>query len=173
MNIARFVGFICGVGVVLLLIWALSRRFNNNGSRKTEYDERQQAIRGVGYKYGFYAFVIYMCLLIAIDSLETELPVTNTVIYFTGFVLAGMVLSGYCILHDAYWGMNNNITVITRFLIGIGIVNLIVGIVEMCQGTMIIDGVLQNTFINLEAGILIAFIGIMLLIKGKRDREDM
>ena len=27
--------------------------------------------------------------------------------------------------------------------------------------------------INLEAGILIAFIGIMLLIKGKRDREDM
>lgn len=68
---------------------------------------------------------------------------------------------------------HNNITVITRFLIGIGIVNLIVGIVEMCQGTMIIDGVLQNTFINLEAGILIAFIGIMLLIKGKRDREDM
>ena len=43
----------------------------------------------------------------------------------------------------------------------------------MARGHMVVDGILQNSFINIEAGILIAGIGIFLLIKKRRDMRDM
>ena len=172
MNIAQFVGFICGVGAAVLLIWALTRRFNTDGKRKTEYDERQKAARGVGYMYAFYVLVGWMAVMMAIDMLEAKLPVTNTVLYFTGIMISGLVLAWYCIMHDAYWGMNSNVGYYTRFLIAIGALNLIFGFLEIARGHMVVDGVLQNNFINFEAGILIAGIGVFLLIKNSRDKRE-
>lgn len=172
MNIAQFTGFICGVGVAVLLIWAATRRLNTDGNAKTEYDERQKAVRGVGYRYGYWTLAVWICVLIAIDLLEVKLPVTHTVLYFTGIVISGLVLSWYCIMHDAYWGMNSNVKYYTRFLIAIGGLNLIFGILEIARGHMVVDGVLQNNFINFEAGILIAGIGVFLLIKSRRDRRE-
>ena len=105
--------------------------------------------------------------------LDATLPVTGTVIYFTGIVISGLVLAWYCIMHDAYWGMNSNVSYYIRFLIAIGAINLIAGFYEMARGHMVVDGILQNSFINIEAGILIAGIGIFLLIKKRRDMRDM
>ena len=172
MNIAQLAGFICGVGVAALLVWAATRRLNTDGRSRTEYDERQKAARGVGYMYGFWALAGWMGVLMALDLMEAKLPVTNTVLYFTGVVIAGLVLAWYCIMHDAYWGMSSNVNVYTRFLIAIGALNLIFGILEITRGHMVVDGVLQNNFINFEAGILIAGIGIFLLIKSRRDRRE-
>ena len=150
MNIERFIGFICGVGVAVLLIWALTRRMNTDGSRKTEYDERQKAVRGVGYRYGYYTLMALVFILIGLDMLEVRLPMTNTVLYFTAAIISGMVLASYCIMHDAYWGINNNVRFYTRFFIGIGAINLIYGILEIVRGDMVVDGVLQNTFNRLS-----------------------
>lgn len=169
MDISRFAGFICGIAVAALLIWALTRRFNTDGKSKTEYDERQKAARGVGYMYGFYILAGWVVVLMALDMLELKLPVTGTVLYFTGLVVSGLVLAGYCIMHDAYWGMNSNVGYYTKFFIAIGALNLIFGFLEMAKGNMVIDGVLQNNFINFEAGILIAGIGVLLLIKKHKD----
>lgn len=171
MNTAGMIGFICAFIVAFLLLWAFRRRMFNDGSIRTEYDERQQTARGVGYKYAYYTFSIYICLLIMADAADISLPVTDCVLYFTGIVLSGMVLSGYCILKDAYWGLNNNSVASNRIIAGIGIANLILGFIEISRGTMIVDGILQNSFINFEAGILIAFIGIVLLIKNRHDKE--
>lgn len=172
MSIERILGFICGAGVVVLLFWAISRRFTTDGSRKTKYDERQQLTRGKGFRYALYTIFIYLAVMIVIDCMGFKLPFSNTLIYFTGVILSGLVLAGYCIMHDAYWGLNNNINYFIRFFIGIGLVNLIFGFIELKKGTMIIDGILQNSFINFEAGILIAGIGIMLLIKKSRDKKE-
>ena len=172
MNISRFIGFVCGVGVGVLLIWALMRRLNTDGKRKTEYDERQKAARGVGYMYAFYVLTGWLVVMMAFDLLEAKLPATNTVMYFTGFMISGLVLAWYCIMHDAYWGMNSNVNYYTRFLIAIGALNLIFGFIEIARGHMVVDGVLQNNFINFEAGILIAGIGVFLLIKNRRDKAE-
>lgn len=172
MNVAKILGFIVGICVVALLLWAMSRRLNTDGSTKTEYDERQKAARGVGYMYGFYTLMAYFAILIAVDCMEVTLPVSNTIIYFTGIVVSGLVLTWYCIMHDAYWGMNNNVSFYTRFLLGVGGINLVYAIIEMVNGKMIVDGILQNTFINFECGILIAGIGIMLFIKSRKDRKE-
>ena len=73
MNIERLLGFICGVGVSVLLIWALMRRFNTDGRRKTEYDERQKVTRGIGYMYAFYVLAGWTVILIAVDMLEAAI----------------------------------------------------------------------------------------------------
>lgn len=167
MNIYGFLGFVCGVAVSVLLVWALLRRFNTDGKTKTEYDERQKVTRGIGFMYAFYVLAAWVVVLIAIDMMEVTLPVTDTVLYFTGIVVSGLVLSWYCIMHDAYWGMNSNATFYTRLFIVIGAINLIIAITE--RGNMVVDGVLQNTFIDFEAGIFIGAIGVLLLIKKHRD----
>ena len=173
MNIERLLGFICGVGAAMLLVWALTRRLNTDGRRKTEYDERQKVTRGIGYMYAFYVLAGWTVILIAVDMLEAALPATGTVICFTGIVISGLVLAWYCIMHDAYWGMNSNVSYYIRFFIAIGAINFIAGFYEMARGHMVVDGILQNSFINIEAGILIAGIGIFLLIKKRRDMRDM
>lgn len=173
MNIAKLLGFVAGVGLAALLcILVIRRRAITDGSKKTEYDERQKITRGEGYKYGYYTLVIYLCLILMIDMAELKLPCSMTVVAFTGFCISGLVLAGYTIMHDAYWGVNNNASYITRVLLGLGCINLVYGIVEICKGEMIVDGILQDDVINLEAGILIFGIGIMLLIRKNRDEHD-
>ncbi len=169
MNITGLLGFICGIAVAVLLVWALMRRFNTDGRSKTEYDERQKATRGVGFMYAFYVLASWLVIMIALDIAGVKVPVSNTIIYFTGIVVSGLVLAWYCIMHDAYWGMNNNVAFYTRLIIAVGAINLISGITDMVRGNMVVDGVLQNGFINFEAGILILAIGVFLLIKKHRD----
>ncbi len=173
MNIAKLIGFLVGIGLaVLLCMVVIRRRAITDGSNKTEYDERQKIARGEGYKYGYYTLVIYLCLILMIDMAELKLPCSMTVMAFTGFCISGLVLAGYTIMHDAYWGVNNNAGYITRVLIALGGINLIYGIVEICRGKMLVDGMLQDNVINLEAGILIFGIGIMLLIRKNRDEHE-
>lgn len=173
MNIAKLIGFLAGVGLALLLCTvAIRRRGITDGSKKTEYDERQKIARGEGYKYGYYTLVIYLCLILMIDMAELKLPCSMTVVAFTGFCISGLVLSGYAIMHDAYWGVNNNAAFIIRVLIALGAINLIYGIVEICKGNMVVNGILQDNVINLEAGILILGIGIMLLIAKNREAHE-
>ncbi|MCQ2567863.1 MAG: hypothetical protein MJ127_05645 [Mogibacterium sp.] len=172
MNTEKVIGFICGVGVALLLVWAVLKRSNTDGSTHTEYDERQKVIRGIGFKYGFYTLITYLFLLMLAEIAELKLPVSTSVIYFTGIVISGLVLSGYTIMHDAYWGLNNNIQFYTRFLMSIGVLNLIFGFAEMFRHQMIVGGILQDNFINFEAGILLAGIGVMLLIRSRQNRRE-
>ena len=164
--------FLASTYAILRSADTFTRRLNTDGKTRTEYDEHQKAARGVGYMYAFYVLAGWMAVMMAIDMLEAKLPVTNTVLYFTGFMISGLVLAWYCIMHDAYWGMNSNVGYYTKFFIAIGALNLIFGFLEIARGHMVVDGVLQNNFINFEAGILIAGIGVFLLIKNRRDKAE-
>lgn len=173
MNIAKLVGFIAGVAVSLLLIVVfMKRRGYTDGSNKTEYDERQLIARGRGFMLAYYTLLIYLAVIIMIDMLDVTIPCSMTVLVFTGFVISGLVLSFYTIMNDAYWGINNNVSLITRAIIAIGIINFVFGIVDMCKGKMVVEGILQDGFINFEAGVLILAIGIMLLIKKRKDKQE-
>ena len=59
MEASKLIGFFVGIGVAVLLIWAMFKRFNTDGRTKTEYDERQKTIRGIGYTYGYYTLMAY------------------------------------------------------------------------------------------------------------------
>lgn len=172
MNTASLLGFVFGIVVACLVVWLVMRKFNTDGKTRTEYDERQKATRGVAYKYGFYSFVAYMIVLIFLDCIGVTIPAPDSVKCFTGIAIGVMVLCWYCIMHDAYWGLNNNVNLYVKFIIAASAINLIFGIIEIARGNMMVGGVLQNSFINLEAGILLALVGIVLIVKNIRDRKE-
>ena len=53
MNESMVLGILCGLligGIVVVIILKLTKE---DGSVKCKYDERQQLVRGIGFKYGF------------------------------------------------------------------------------------------------------------------------
>ena len=79
MNAQGF-GFIVGLIVGLILVVILFKYANTDKKVKTEYDERQEKVRGKAYMYAFYTALIVEALLsmASICGIET-LPVFLTI----------------------------------------------------------------------------------------------
>lgn len=165
------IGVIVGIFVGLFLVAVIYKIANKNGKIKTEYDERQEVIRGVGYKYAFWAYTAIMGILVVGDMLfQIDLPIY--IIAFASLLIAGLVLSLYCIAKDAYWGMNNNKKrYITVFIIA-GVINFASAIVAIINNEMIIDGVIQTPAINLLCGIMLAVIGVAIAVADIKDEKE-
>ena len=88
-NIARFTGVLCGFAVGIVLVIIIAKICNRNRKMKTEYDERQNIVRGNGYKYGFYAMMIYAALLVVLGVAEIDLPAESCVTAFSIILSAG------------------------------------------------------------------------------------
>ncbi|MEE3393899.1 MAG: hypothetical protein VZR23_09585 [Lachnospiraceae bacterium] len=169
------IGFMSGfLGVLLLLVvvMLLKRKRESDAA----YDERQAAIRGRGYKYayvtaGLLTFVYAICFEgIAKRFIEPGLVLVAI------FFLSGLVLSGYCIFKDAYWGYKQH-----------GHKSMIVcwgalDVLFLAQAiSKIIDGkVIENGRISFDGGlpfVLAAFFLVFLCMQGlkliidKRDAE--
>ena len=90
------IGFAMGVIVGLILVVLLFKYANRDGKVKTEYDERQKAVRGKAYRYAFYAVMIYEALVCWL-SMGIELPAEQSVIHFFGIFVGITVQACYCI----------------------------------------------------------------------------
>ena len=59
MNVFKSAGFVIGIVIGLIACVVLFKISNTNHKSKTEYDERQQVIRGKAYRYAFYVLAVY------------------------------------------------------------------------------------------------------------------
>jgi len=169
---AKGIGAITGFVIGLLLCVVIFMVCNKNGKMKSEYDERQNVIRGKGYKYGFYTAMFYFAFMAIWPLTEIELPLSITVEAFVGIVLSVLVMSVYSIWNDAYWAINNNVERYTIMFIVITIFNLFVGGMSIAKGHMFKDGKLQDPFINLLCGIMFLIIAVVLIVKKYTKKED-
>lgn len=93
-----------------------------------EYDERQEQIRGIAYRRGFYTFILatfVSSLMKEVWAMEWASPLTEVTIFM---LLAIVIVNGTCIFQDAYFApatKRKNILFVTAF---IGGMNLVVGI---------------------------------------------
>ena len=173
---ARGIGAITGFVIGLLICIVIFKVCNRNGKMKSEYDERQEAIRGRGYKYGFYTGLLYMAFLTLWPLTDIELPISDTVRAFVGIMLSASVMCVYSIWNDAYWGINNNITrYIVVFILATAI-NILVAGRAISVGIMIEDGIVQAPAINLLCSIMFLIIAGVLFAKkyiiNKEDSDD-
>ena len=169
---ARGLGAITGAIIGLILCIVIFKICNKNNKVKSEYDERQEAIRGRGFKYGFYTALAYFAILTLLPITELNMKVDNSVLGFCGILISVLVLAVYTIWNDAYWGINNNRM---RYLIVFAlatVINIAVGIGACVTGNMIQDGVVQAPAINLLCGVLFLVIAITLVIKMVAKREE-
>ena len=173
MNEAMALGFICGIVAVVVLFRFLARKLQNDGSPKTEYDERQLIERGKGYRCAFFAYVIFNCVFFIADLIFDIQALSIAIILICGILVASAVHVIYCIIHEAYWGLNNNVKSYLIILIVAGGLNLVIGIMNGVQGNCFTDGVLALSSINLIVAVFIFVILAAMLVKWIGDKREV
>ena len=159
-NIYKSAGLTIGIVVGLILAFALISISNNNRKIKTEYDERQLRVRGDAYRYAFYTVIYCEVILFILAFGEISLPVPAYVLHFAGIIIGCLVLSGYCIWKDAYWGLNNNRKRYGIILVVAGILNAI-----PLYGALSHSDDSAFPYVNLLTCAMLLIVGIELLLK--------
>lgn len=96
--------FLSGFLVALFLLALVMLRKKRNGS--AVYDERQEAIRGRGYKYAYVVSnLLILIYALGFDGCLDQI-ISPSLILVAILMIGGLVLAGYCIFRDAYWGFN-------------------------------------------------------------------
>ncbi len=108
MNAIVSVGMAIGLMVGLVIAVILLKIANKDHKVKTQYDERQELIKGKGYKYSFYTMIFLEVVVMLLEMSGISLPLENYLLH-TGAVLVGcLVLCIHSIWNGVYWGLNNN-----------------------------------------------------------------
>lgn len=173
MNIAYIIGVIVGVAVGLVLTFLLIRYSRTDKKIKPKYDERQELIRGRGFKYAFYTSLVYFGLLTLTIFCLTEI-VQPGVLTFLGVCLSVLVYAGYCVWHEAYFALNENPKrVMIAFSVS-GLFNVVIGLSNLHDVTSLQSADATPGLINLTCAVLVLGIFLILLAKhiANRRRED-
>ena len=166
-NMFASIGLAVGIIVGLIICVLLAKFGNKDGAVKSKYDERQEAVRGKAYRYAFYSVMIYEALMLVLEIGQITLPLPSYILHFAGIIVGCIVLAGYCIWKDVYWGLNNNrkryavIFLICAALNAIPVVPMITGKTSLDSG-----------WLNVIVLIMMAVIGIELIIKEIMDRRE-
>jgi quinol-cytochrome oxidoreductase complex cytochrome b subunit len=91
--------------IIFALVWKFSKR-----SMKGTFDERQELVRGRGYKYACFTMLGLLVLNLLIESLDAfeTLPVTRSLAIFIMILAGVMVYALYCIKNDSYFGVGTD-----------------------------------------------------------------
>lgn len=123
------VALVVGAGIVvgLLICVALFIFANKDHKVKTEYDERQKAIMGKSYTYGFWAVVITEVILMCLRlDPRNSFSIVPAYIFHAVPIYFGLtVVSVYQIWKRCFFGLNNNRGRYIGILIVVGIINTV------------------------------------------------
>ena len=167
-----FVGVFVGIIISVIFVKA----YNTDNKFKTDYDERQEAIRGRGYKYAAYTAWALLGLLCCFKIAKIDLHMDDAMIAFSILVISLLVQTVHAVMNDAYFGSNNNRRKYLIFFVVIGAINIAAAVSRYVAGEMIVDGTLTWRGINGLCGLMFVVLGIALGIKNfiskKEDDEE-
>ena len=168
----RSAGLAAGLMVGLVAAVFLIKLANKDGRFRTEYDERQTTIRGKAYRYAFYTEILAQAVIMCLLMGGTQLFVEAYGLVFIGIVLGCLVLAGYCIWKDVYWGLNNNKKRYHVIFIASIALNVLPVVMSAKEGSLFNEeGRIGTPVLNICALVMIGFIYAELLIKGIMDKN--
>ncbi|MCI5700205.1 MAG: hypothetical protein MR308_07505 [Lachnospiraceae bacterium] len=172
MSEAMKLGIICGVLIGVILVVILVRWMKTDGSRKCRYDERQELVRGRGFKYAFFTLMIYNGIYLILNLLFDKMPADPASGIFIGICISVSVYAIYGIWHDGYLALNENpVRVIVAFIC-IGLFNVVVTIHSFMEGDIIVDGQLTFHSTNLFCAVLLLLIAATILVKRIKTQKE-
>ena len=151
--------------IIFAVIWKFSRK-----SMKGTFDERQELVRGRGYKYASFTMLGLMVLDLLLESYNAfeTLPVTRTLAIFFMILAGVMVYALYCIKNDSYFGVGTDIRTYRAVMWIVIVCNAISGFTGFRSGAM------ENGKLSFGpcASLLfcIAFVIIMITIRVKQSK---
>ena len=165
-------GLITGIAVGLIVVFFALRKLNDDGKAKTKYDERQKAVRGMAYTYGFWTMLAANAIMLVLSTTNFDVAKLGPCLYFLP-IFAGIVVQvSYSIFNDGYVGLNTNMKKYTIFMIIVTVFNIGVALLAFINGKMFTNGRLQGPFLNLLCGLLFFVVAVDLLIKQAIDRRE-
>ena len=119
--------------IIFALIWKFSKR-----SLKGSFDERQELVRGRGYKYACFTFLGLLTLDLLLESFDAfeTLPVSRTLALFVIILVGVMVYALYCIKNDSYFGVGTDARTYRAVMWVVIVCNAISGITGLKDGIM-------------------------------------
>lgn len=172
LSIGVKVAFVIGL-VIGLLVVAICLAVTKKGDEtKNQFDERQEMVRGRGFKYGFFTLMISNAVLLLLNVLEVSL-FSNMEVAMTASIIVGVaVFASYCIWNDGYFALNENRKSMLIIFGLIGVLNLVIGIGNLITGVIIENGALTFRSTNLFCALLFLVIFVVLLLKQIKNGKE-
>lgn len=167
-------GLAVGIAVALI-IFGIAYIFNKKGL-KGKYDERQELIRGRGYKYAFFTTISLLAAYLVADvgGFIDKTPMTHSLAIFFILIVVVIVYALYAIHNDAYFGVGMDARSYKALMWVIIVMNGVSAYMQSRDG-LIVDGKLvfgpcsQILFVIAFAAILIS----LHVRKAQLNKEDI
>ena len=164
-------GIAVGFFTVTLLVL-----FRNRLSKDKQdcYDERQVIVRGKGYQYAFFT-TMGLLMLYAAFAEPIEKYMEAGIIPLAILLFSGLILMGYCLFHDAFWGLiskkNKRMGVTVWALYSV--LNIMHIVDNSSPDKMWIAGRLSSRFmLPLLLSIFFAIALILMLLKNRMKNDE-
>lgn len=173
MNTVPYIlGFLCGLVVVAIAVLLLRYVFKKKGGVLCgEYDERQKAIQGRGYKYAYFTLMI---AVVAGGLFDAWMGVKWIELFPFAVLclwLSLCVFVTYCIAKDAYVSFQAKRKVLILIFALSALMNLGIALMEiLCGDGIITGGCLNLSSANLFTGVASLQIAIALCVRAVYDR---
>ena len=135
-----------------------------NDSKK-KYDERQIIEQGKAFKIGFFVMLITVEAVIILNVSGLATVADYPVFYQTAVFLGLITYAVYCIWHESYFAINEKTTRVIIFFALIALINLVIGIINIINGQIIVDGRITFRILNLFCTVFFVVIFATMLLK--------
>jgi len=172
MNAVASYGMVFGLMVGLIIAVILLKFSNKDHKFKTQYDERQEFIKGRGYKISFYTLLYLEALLAILDTGDISFGIDRYLVQFIVILISLAVLCMHSIWTGTYWGLNNNRKRYTAIIVVAIALNIIPVITSIANGSLAKEGFNSLPLLNVIVLIWMAVIGICALVKKAFDAKE-
>ena len=172
MNTTVSVGMAFGLMVGLVIAVILMKFANKDHKVKSQYDERQEMIKGRGYKYSFYTMLFMEVIVMLLEMSGIELPIESYLVHMIAILIGALVLCVHSIWNGVYWGLNNNRRSYTIIIVIAVILKLIPVIAAVTRDSLSGHGINSIPVLNLIVLVWMAIIGVAALAKKCVDARN-
>lgn len=171
MNTMMGAGFLCGAAAGICLLIVMKKLMKKDRSAKCQYDERQQMVRARGFQYGFFGWLIFDAVYIALDIGLGIQYMDTAMALLSGMLIGISIYASYAIWNEGYFSLNTYPGRVTAFLAAAAVLNIICAVRHLEEG-LLKDGML--TFLkgaNLICAAAAILVFAVLIAKWCSDRR--
>ena len=164
---ALLIGLFTGILVSIVLI----RMMRKDRALKAEYDERQELIRGKAYKGAFFVSLIGNAIIICLADVFSKY-ISITLLLFSVMLLSVLVYAVYCIMKDAYFGLNDSPLRFIVICAVIGIFNFVIGAVTICKEHPTLTSTYPSGYLNVVCGLMFMVLFFAMMMKKIISKQE-
>jgi len=140
-----------------------------------DYDERQEALHGKGYKSGFFAILVFFVLYISASAGYEKLHEYGFLAIVAGIFLGCSVASLYFIMHDTFFAVKQKPAAYLILTVILAVFNLIPPVEDFIRGVNSYDFISGHRLISLLCGVMfLVFTGALItkMLGSRREAEE-